>query len=375
MSDQTNTVDPRLEGFLASAAHIGEETSRAIADLKTRTNKAVDAQNTARKVSDEIAQESSGFKTPLFVGLVSVANAFSQVFNDTTSQSAIDAANAASRSFMASATGSTEASLKGGRVNGYADAIRLGNDATRVIDALQGRLNHWNRVLEGAKAIEDAAKRAIIVTQAKRYTLVCTSTPETDGSWPKSKNGEVTKPKFNGRPANHVNGVNIPAARGLPRDGQLAAFIALFKTYGDETLHPDVVDAFLDNGGRYVDPNADSPTALASQALEKVNALLLAGANASGDAASLSVLVSILDRIAREGLRDSKVAQSPAPTQMDDTPTQSDETTEDAEATDATDSEVTQESDEGVAFGAPPPRTNTDGTTQTTRSRRRARGK
>lgn len=296
-----------LTSLLASAASVGASMKAADDSAKARSADKKSAVGEARRDSEIASRETSGFGTGLFVGLSRVGALFAAEFNDPDSREARDAADACARSFMASFTGATDKTAKGGTSAGYAKAIRLGTKTESVRYAMQYRLLHWYDRLDSADTLEPAEAKAAR-EEARRFTTVCGDAPLPNGDWPTDNKGQRKRPKFNGRPARTVRGINIPFGRGTDRKAQFAAMLEMFETHGDSAIQSDVLDAFLDNGGKFVDPNADSAESHAANALASVEKLCLAGGSTSADAAILSLAITVLNRISREGLAQSVAA-------------------------------------------------------------------
>lgn len=298
------TMHDRIAALLASAANLGADYKAKIDAQAHDMGKRSQAAATATALVEDDKFETGGFNALRYLGLTEVANALGAAFNQDC-QERRDAARGMADAFMSSMTGATAKTLNGGKQAGYARVIGMGKDAERARVALQSRLNHWRGVKKSAADIEDAAERAETIATANRYLTPCGNAPMADGSWPTDKNGKKVAPKFNGRPARVVNGVEIGFGRGTDRDAQFAAFAALHETYGDKVFGADVVDAFLDNGGKFKASDDKTVGDLANDALAAVDALLAAGGAQSGDGAFLQLAGTIFARISREGLKGS----------------------------------------------------------------------
>lgn len=298
-----------LEHLLGEAARIGTETRAEIDAAKAIFDRAkMRAANANEDVADR-DYESKGFGAPRFNGLTKIAGLYGQAFNTTDSQDARDAAKAMASSFVATFTGQTDKSANGGKSAGYVHVITLGSQAERVQRMLQQRLDYWRSEHDSApdgESPKDAAERK---AKARRYLTPCGDAPDVEGgSTITNAKGEIKPPKFNGRPSVLVNGVQIDYARATNRDSQMAAFARLFATHGDKALHPDVVDAFLDNGGRF---KADSEATLesaAGAALAAIDQIMSMGGASSGDAGFLMAAHAVIERIAKDGFKASVVA-------------------------------------------------------------------
>lgn len=301
-------VNNLLESLLASAASIGATTRTEIESAKAIADKAKQRAADARTASDDLVYAGSGFAAPRYNGLVQVASLWGSHFN-ADSQDSRDAQGAMATSFMASMTGQTDKSLNGGKRAGYAAVIGMGANAKRAQQALQQRLDHWKREHDSTPEGESAKDAAERKATARRYLTPCGDAPDVEGGRSiTAKDGSAKAPKFNGRPARTVRGVSIAYGRGTDRDAQFAAFARLFAEYGDVVLLPDVVDAFLDNGGKF---KADSEASIESScgaALAAIDELMAMGGKASGDAAMLMAAHAVIERIRTQGFKASQVA-------------------------------------------------------------------
>lgn len=304
------TNHDRMAALLASAAHLGADYKTRLdaqsADMRKRADAATHA---AARVEDD-KFETGGFNALRYKGLTELAGALHAAFN-TDSQMRRDAARGMADAFMSSMTGATAKSLAGGKQAGYSRVIQMGDAAERARVALQSRLDYWRGVKASAAEIEDAKEKAAAIATANRYLVPCGDAPMADGSYPTDKDGKQRVPKFCGRPAVVVNGVDIPYGRGTDRDAQFAAFAGLYESHGDKVFGADVVDAFLDNGGRFKPSGDKSVGDLANDALAAVDALLAAGGAQSGDGAFLQLAGAIFTRIAKEGLKGSAMPAEP----------------------------------------------------------------
>lgn len=297
-----------LESLLAQAAHIGADTRVEIEAAKTLADKAKQRAADAKSDADDRAYEGSGFASPRYLGLVKVAGVWGANFN-AESQDSRDAQSAMAASFMASMTGQTDKSLNGGKRAGYARVIGLGTNAERVRFALQARLDHWRSEHDSAPEGESAKDAAERKATARRYLTPCGDAPDVEGGHViTNSKGETKPPKFCGRPAKIVNGVEIKYGRGTDRDAQFAAFAALYAEHGDKVLARDVIDAFLDNGGRYKADSNPTVESVSGAILASLDELMALGGKSSGDAAMLMAAHAVIDRIRAQGFKDSQVA-------------------------------------------------------------------
>lgn len=302
-----------LESLLASAASIGIKTRSEIESAKAIADKAKQRAADAKAQSDDRTFEGSGFASPRYNGLVEVAGLWGKYFN-ADSQDARDAQAAMATSFMSSMTGQTDKSLNGGKRAGYASVIGMGANAARAQRALQQRLDHWRREHDSApegESPKDAAERK---AKARRHLSVYEGGPDVEGGTVcTAKDGSVKPPRFCGRPSGVFGGVPISFARGRDRDSQFAEFARLYAEHGDKVLLPEVVDAFLDNGGRF---KADSEVTVESAcgaALAAIDQIMSLGGKGSGDTASLMAAHFVIERIRTEGFKSSQVAAAPEP--------------------------------------------------------------
>lgn len=297
-----------IDSLLSVATSVGFATKAEIEMLDKRNTIAKELRGEAKKTADLVERETAGFGSPMFMGLASLGTDYAREFNDFDTQDARDAAAAVARVFLVSCTGASDKTLAGGTINGYASAIRLGPNAERARCALQARILHYYAESDSDVPDESAQDKAARKANAKRYITPCGTAPNADGSWPEDAKGNPVLPKFNGRPATTVRGITIPFGRGTDRKAQFAAFAHLYHAHGDIVLHHEVVDAFLDNGGKYAAQDNNTPQAHASKALESLEALNLAGGAASGDATFITLAVAVLTRIAKDGLKASVAA-------------------------------------------------------------------
>lgn len=297
-----------LESLLSQAAHIGADTKVQIEEAESILKRSRDRATEAKSLLNEREIAAGGFSAPRFMGLASVASIHGGAFN-AQSQDSTDAARAMAQAFMASYTGRTDKSLAGGALANLARVISTGKNASALRTMLQSRLDHWQSVLDSAPDGESASDRAARIAEAKRYLTPCGDAPMENGDWPQdTKTGKPRQPKFNGRPATTIRGVSIPFGRGTNRDSQIAAFADLYAQYGDKVLSSDVVDAFLDNGGRY---KVDSEASLAdacNAALVALDQMMAAGGKGTGDEAFLMAAHAVISRIHGEGFKGAQIA-------------------------------------------------------------------
>ncbi len=298
------TNHDKMAALLASAASLGADYRAKSDALSSDMRKRADAAAYANARVEDDKFEVSGFAALRYIGLAEMGRHLQAAFNQDC-QERRDAARGMADAFMSSMTGATAKTLNGGKQAGYTRVISLGDNAERCRAALQGRLLHWRGVKASAAEIEDAKEKAEAIATANRYLVPCGDAPNADGSYPTDKDGKARTPKFNGRPAITIDGVSIPFGRGTDRDAQFAAFAALYGEHGDKVLRPEIVDAFLDNGGRFKPSGEKTVADLANEALAAIDGLLGVGGKESGDGAFLQLAGAIMARIAKEGLKGS----------------------------------------------------------------------
>ena len=340
--------------LLETAASIGAQAAKDMeAQIKAQDTR-LDKLAKAKDLVEQDKRENSGFATIRFRAFAAVGAAFGATFNDPSSKAAREALDGAAVSFLSSMTNKSADTLKGGGVIGAAKSIiGLGKDSERLRAALQNRLEHWQAMKDVADAEggEDAvAKREL----AMRYLAPCGPTPDANGQPKVSDKGKIIVPKHMGRPAVTVTvgstKVRVPAGGQTNRESMFAFAAAFMAKHGDVVLDPQVIDALLDNGGRY---KADNNTVMANatKAIEAIEQLQMLGGNRSGDAAHLTLFVAVLERIKVEGFKSATIADdTPAPTKVEDSaPTTESPTTGSAEVKDEVKDEVDAAVDNAMA--------------------------
>lgn len=346
--EQAEATDLKARLY-SSAASIGVAMrAEAARDEKARADAGTALAN-AKGAATEATRVVQGFNTPAFRGLADLGPELATSVNDLDSPLAMELARGMAETFSNNFTGATDASKNGGTMAGYAALIRTGQKAPTIHTRLANRLEYWLAKLDSVKDDKTDEGKAMAET-ARRYTVIPGDSLKADKSWPTKKVGDedVPKmPKFNGREACVVNGIALPHRGGTDRKAMMAALANLYLAHGDSALHDSVIDAVLDNGGRYKMPADETVHGIASNALAAVEKLVLAGGAASADGAYLQIALGLLARIAKEGFKDSATAPT-VPTENVDT------TTEDAPAPD---SQGTAESEqaEPIALGAATP--------------------
>lgn len=281
MTDHTPTA---ASNFAHEAAEIGSQTFHAIAAEKDMAKRVEAVRKDATAASDNVKRQAAGFRTARFDGLAKVAGIFQQRFNDPDSKLAKDAAKEGAEAYLNHMTGATDKTKEGGRGAGAAAVIRLGAKARVMLDALQARVDYWQSVYESEPDKEDAGNRKLRRETAARFLA-------------------VPGPKHNGRPGKRVNGVTIKASAATNRDSQVAAAALMLAANGDKFLDPNVLDAFLDNGGK-----ADKPEETTEEMAKRIRGdidLLAQAMPGSPDTAELMALTDVLDRIIKRGVAES----------------------------------------------------------------------
>lgn len=292
-----------VEAFLARAANIGANAKVLESEAKAQVDADAKAAADARDLLRDSKRRAAGFRRPAFRALGEVAAAFQSASNNLDSVPETfreSVASRAAQAFAASYTGRSEKSAKGGVAAGWTHVIYLGSAGQTLINALAERVDHWQAIAD--LPINDEGAAALRET-ALRYVTPAASCPAPDG---RIEPGKL--PKHNGRAAVTltVDGktVSLPARGATNRDAILAEAARLARTHGIEVAtHPFVLDAVLDNGGKWRKPEGDAQ-ALAADALSALDKLLSLGGAESLDGASLMVMRDVIHRIAQQGLRE-----------------------------------------------------------------------
>jgi hypothetical protein len=331
-----------IEAFLARAASIGVEAKQAEAQSKAQVDSDARAAADARELARDSKRRASGFRRPMFRALSEVAAAFESSSNnfgaipETFKESV---ASRAAQTFAASYTGRTEKSAKGGVTAGWTHVIFLGRHGRTLIEALADRVDHWQKIAD--EPVTDEASAALRDT-ALRYVTPAASCPAPDGRTEPGK-----PPKHNGRAPVTLTvmgkAVALPYRGATNRDAILAEAARLARTHGIEiATHPFVIDAVLDNGGRWRKPEGDVQ-GFAAEALSALDKILSMGGAESLDGASLMVMRDVVHRIAQQGLRERPVI---LPEALDDAGDDAGDDTGD-------DTETVDSSDAGASDAAP----------------------
>jgi hypothetical protein len=295
-----------IEAFLARAASIGVEAKAREAEMKAAVDAESRAAADARESLRDCKRRAAGFRRPMFRALGDIAAAFESSSNDFASIPETfkeSIASRAAQTFAASYTGRTEKSAKGGVTAGWTHVIFLGRHGRALIEALADRVDYWQKVAD--EPVTDEASAALRDT-ALRYVTPAASCPAPDGRIEPGK-----PPKHNGRAPVTLTvmgkTVVLPYRGATNRDAILAEAARLARTHGIEiATHPFVLDAVLDNGGRWRKPEGDVQ-ALAAEALTALDKILSMGGAESLDGASLMVMRDVIHRIAQQGLRERPV--------------------------------------------------------------------
>jgi hypothetical protein len=299
-----------LETLNALAATIGREALESTQAHGAKEKRLAESQAELSGESQALKRESSGFGSPRFAGLARVGQAYATFLihgkvNDFEGAQARDAAEAAARSFVASFTAQTDKSAKGGKHAGYTTTIRLGDSAQTLIAALNRRVKYWENAADSYKADSNMspAEKARMIAESDRFTKLAKLCPAVEGGNPDIDGKRAT---HTGRPSKTVNGIALPYKGATNRDSQLAEASRLYMQHGEAFLRDDVLDAFLDNGGKH--EKTVTIEGEAGKALALVEFLQANGGSRSQDSAFLQMAQMVLTRITREGFKDSVAA-------------------------------------------------------------------
>lgn len=285
------------------------------------------------------AESFKGFASPQFMGLRDVAKAFHKLVltNNAVQPDQIKALAAqAVAEFVAGYTDKTEASAKGGTNNNMARFVSAGNYGVKLLDALHERREFWRQRLADAKAESPVDQEA--ADMANRFLQVARIAPLTQGGDLvfTDEKGRVKHATHYGRPAKVITmpdgrKLDIEFGRGTTPLSIAASYARAFGEFGDMILDPsvrdEVIDSFLDNGGKV--PKGDEPQdiiGLAARAADLVAKLAEAVDSDSPDAGMLQMMRQQLDRIASEG----PASGDSAPLSLPDSADESSESVEEA---------------------------------------------
>lgn len=289
----------RLDSFLAAVKVETDSVIAAETGLKTALDSARRDAKSAQDAVRERDRGEVGFDKPRFVALARIGAAYGAAYLANNSGPATGADAAAHSAASAFASAFTKAQNKtvqgGGVVAGFRAVINLGQNAERVRKALAERVSYWTRIYDEPKGeSEDAQQYAKRRDDAARHMT------------PASCDG--AKPKHAGRPGGAIHGIVLEPGKGTNRTSQLAAAAILYAAHGDNFLHPEVLDAFLDNGGKVEAPK-DS---LESAAGKAYDALIVVAdewkGRLSGDGALLSMALAVLAKARDTGAFTPAVA-------------------------------------------------------------------
>ena len=299
-----------LEALNSIAATIGREAMESTQAHDNKEKRLAESQAELSGESQALKRESSGFGSARFSGLARVGAAYSSFLiqgkvNDNDGAQARDAAEAAARSFVASFTGQTDKSAKGGKHAGYVTTIRLGDKAKTLTDALNRRVKYWEHAADSYKndPALSPAEKARMIAESDRFTKLAKLCPAVEGGNPDIDGKRATHA---GRPSRTINGVALTYKGATNRDSQIAEASRLFAQYGDSFLRDDVIDSFLDNGGKL--EKIVTVEGEAAKALALVEYLQANGGSRSQDSAFFQMAQMVLTRITREGFKDSIAA-------------------------------------------------------------------
>lgn len=273
-----------IEALLAATQREIESVRRTETFHDDTMKSARGNKNAIQKELTDLERASSGFGNPRFEALARIGAAYAAAFNGKPQE---EAARLAAEKFVEAFTNATAKTQAGGTASGYAVVISLGTAAEKVRATLDSRVKHWQRILDESPEAEGAEAKAERIAEARRYTEVPNC-------------GNKDKPgKHNGRPMREFSfkgskKLLIPAGLGSDRKAQLAAFARLYRDNGDVALLPEVVDAFLDNGGRRV--AGETAQTLSKQALN-ILAKLRVMAPESPDMAAFALVEQVLTRV------------------------------------------------------------------------------
>lgn len=254
-----------MSDVFASAADEARLNS-LVATAKAKADAVIEQEKYARKVTEDAKQAArdakagaanaeresanpdkegvaGNFATSRFNALSEIASAFDSVYR--TNQGAFYtnadlAAGSAAETFAKTITGASDKTTKGGgTVSLFKTIIKSGTATSRILAALQGRVDYWRDVEASEIEGESAEERKARVSRAREFTA------------PAKCDGD--KPKHKGRAAAEVYGFSIPARKGTNRTAQFAEACSLYAAASEDVrenfFHVRVLDAFLSNGG------------------------------------------------------------------------------------------------------------------------------
>lgn len=296
----------RLDSFLAM---VKTEAKSAKALESGQDSALASAQRDAKTAQTAVAERDrdiKGFNRPRFSTLARIGAAFAQSYSDNVGglrMGADAAAHSAASEFAAAFTDASDKTTKGGGTVGlYKTVITTGVNAERVRKALAERVAFWEREIDSKPDGESAKDRAERLANARRFTTVASC---------------GAKGKHKGRPSKTFtmpdgSKIVISNGEGTNRTNQLAAACVLFQAHGDNFLHPDVLDAFLDNGGLLDKAGKDSVESIAASAHASIMSLMDEhGGRISADGAMLTMALAVLRQIADTGKFTPAVGAQP----------------------------------------------------------------
>ena len=224
---QLKEIEEKMKALLAEAAALGQI-------VREQSSQTLPKSDRSR----------ADFRAPRFEAQWKLAQKFSGEFLSMPDEQRQRKANELARELWSNYTNRTEKSESGGALTNVEHMILCGSSARKIIEGLQSRIDYWRSMSQGAHDLtEDADQEG--ATKALRYLEVC-------GKAPKSPNDQDGDFKHYGRQATTVNGIPVSRRGATNRDSQVAEAARMFRDYGEPALAPEVLDAVLDNGGRYI---------------------------------------------------------------------------------------------------------------------------
>jgi hypothetical protein len=284
----------RSAQFLDSVKAEFDSAKAAESSLEDSNKVAAKRVSDARQDAAEGNREASGFNRPKLRVLAKVGASYQTAYlmgNSGPAPGADSALQGVVDSYLSVFTNRTAKSAAGGTPAAVRAIVGAGTGAERVRKALADRVAYHFARLDSNPEGESADEKKDRIATARRYTEPAKCDKE--------------KPKHLGGESRAVNGIFIGNADGSRRGGTnidslFAVAVRHYAAHGENALHPDVIDAILDNGGR-VEKEKTAAT-VAATALAAVKELLDShGGRASGDAVALSMFATILGRIAESG--------------------------------------------------------------------------
>lgn len=224
---QLKEIEEKMKALLAEAAALGQI-------VREQTSQPLPKSDRSR----------ADFRAPRFEAQWKLAQKFSGEFPNMPDEQRQRKANELARELWSNYTNRTEKSELGGGLTNVEHMILCGSSARKIIEDLQSRIDYWRSMSQEERGLnEDADQEG--ATKALRYLEVC-------GKAPKNPNDQDGDFKHYGRQATMVNGIPISRRGATNRDSQVAEAARMFRDYGEAALAPEILDAVLDNGGRYI---------------------------------------------------------------------------------------------------------------------------